>query len=111
MSKISCNLTVRLGPVKRQLLSDIPSVGLLDALKTVCRRSGALFEYWVMWQIMACDRFIGDLFDKIFLEICVHDLIVLLSEVFIVTNSLYKGIKLDLSVTIIDGRARFVLEW
>ena len=60
---------------------------------------------------MACDWFIGDLFDKIFLEICIHDLVILFTENFVVTNSLYKGIKLALGIVIIEGRARFVFEW
>ena len=38
---------------------------------------GALFEYWVMGHIVARDRIIGDFFDKFFLHVLIHDIVVL----------------------------------
>ena len=98
MSKISCNFAVKLGPVKRQSLS-----GLTRCIENYMHGGcSALFENWMMRQVVACDGIIGDFFDKIFFEICIHNLIILFAEIFVVTNSLYKRIELVLCIAMIN---------
>ena len=104
---------MRVGPVNRQLFSNLPPVGLLDALNAIPVGVVALFLYplhGVMWHVMPCNRLVWYLFNEFFHYVIIYNFIVIIIEFLVLCSALRERIELSTSGTIVGGRSGVALD-